>query len=133
MPSFNDPIWGVIGVIATIVFGIAGILGVVFTFLQLVQKRKRLSYEIQSITPIFTIAQGFQEQIEIKLSGEIVRDVYLVIVRFVNSGRASMRPEDFARPLKLALHSGRIISADVAFTDPVSCKNLIRARTRSKS
>jgi len=128
MPNFNDPIWGVIGVIATIVFGIASVVGVVLTFLQLTQTKKLLSYEIQSVTQIFKIAKGFQEQIEIKMGGEIVRDVYLLIVRFVNSGRASIRPDDFIRPLTLSVKNGKILSVEITNTDPPELGDVIETK-----
>ena len=128
MPNFNDPIWSVIGVIATIFFGIVGIIGVVITFLQLTQTRKLLSFEYQSITQIFKIAKGFQEQIEIKIKGEAVRDVYLMIIRFVNSGRTSIRPDDFVHPLKLSLKNGKILSVEIESTDPPELGDVVETK-----
>jgi len=131
MPNISDPVWGVIGVIAAIVFGVFGIIGVIIALLQLIQSSKRITYEFLSTTPILKIVSGFQEQIEIRLGGQLVKDVHLVIVQFSSSGRASIRSDDFERPLKLSVLKGQIISADIVNTEPESLGEIIEARDKS--
>jgi hypothetical protein len=125
MPNLSDPIWGVIGVIATIVFGMFGVVGVIFAFLQLIQSKKQLSYEFVSITPILKIAKEYQDQIEIRFNQQIVKNVHLVTIRFSNSGKASIKPDDYIRPLKISVKKGQIISAEIIETDPKNLGELI--------
>lgn len=125
MPNLSDPIWGVIGVIATIVFGLFGIAGVILAFLQLTQSKKQLLYEFIQVTPILKIAKGYQDQIEIRFKQQVVKNVHLVVIRFNNSGKASIKPDDYVRPLKITVNNGQIISAEVVETDPDNLGELI--------
>ncbi|MBI3169572.1 MAG: hypothetical protein HYZ22_13900 [Chloroflexi bacterium] len=125
MPNFSDPIWGVIGVIATIVFGLFGIIGVILAFLQLIQTNKQLSFEFVSVTPILKIAKGFQDQVEIRFKQQVAKNLHLVVIRFSNSGKSSIKSDDYVRPLKFSVKTGQIISAEVIETDPNNLGDLI--------
>ncbi len=128
MPILNNPLWAPLGVIFTFIFGVvAGC----FAFLQLAQNRKGLTCEFLSIAPIFKIASGFQEEIEIRLNGEIVRDVYLVIVKIFNSGRVSIKPEDYVKPIMLSFKKGQIINVDVVETDPENLGEVIESQDKT--
>lgn len=127
MLGINDSIWSIVGVLATICFGLVGLVGVVFTFMQLIQTRKGLSYEIQSIAPVFTITKGLLEQLEIRLNNEIVRNAYLIVLRIANTGKTSIKPDDFVQPLKLSLDDGNIISASISNSIPSELENAIQS------
>jgi hypothetical protein len=127
MPSIDNPIWGVIGVFATVIFGIFGIIGVILALLPLLHSKKGLSYEFLSITPILQIARGFKEKIEIKLSGQIVKDVNLVNIRFTSTGGLPIKPDDYAKPIKLIVINGRIVGADIINTEPKDLGELIES------
>lgn len=128
MPNFSDPIWGVIGVIATIVFGVFGIAGVIIAFLQLVQSKKQLLFEFITNTPILKIVKEYQDQIEIRFNQQIVKNVHLVVIRFSNSGKASIKPDEYIRPIKILVSKGQIISAEVVETDPNDLGDLIESK-----
>lgn len=128
MPNFSDPIWAVIGVIATIVFGVFGVIGVIVAFLQLTQSKKQLLFEFVTVTPILKIARGYQDQIEIRFKQQIVKNVHLVAIRFSNSGKASIKPGDYVRPLKISVSKGQIISAEIVDTDPDNLGELIETK-----
>lgn len=128
MPSFSDPIWGVIGIIATVVFGLFGIVGVVLAFLQLIQTSKQLSFEFVSMTPLLKIAKGYQDQIEIRFNKQVVKNVHLVVIRFSNSGKTSIKPDDYVRPLKISIEKGQIISTEIVETDPDNLGELLETK-----
>lgn len=128
MPNFSDPIWAVIGVIATIVFGVFGVVGVILAFLQLTQSKKQLLFEFVTVTPILKIAKGYQDQIEIRFKQQIVKNVHLVVIRFSNSGKASIKPDDYVRPLRISVSKGQIISAEIVETDPDNLGELIESK-----
>ncbi len=128
MPDFSDPIWGVIGVIATVVFGLFGVIGVILAFFQLIQTNKQFSFEFISVTPILKIAKGYQDQIEIRFKQQVVKNVHLAVIRFSNSGKASIKPNDFDRPLKISVKNGQIISAEVVETEPDNLGELIETK-----
>ncbi len=124
MTEINDLTF--LNIVISIVAILVAIASAVFAYLQLVQSRKNLAYEIQAITSVFTITKGFKEQLEIKLNGKIVRRAYLVIIRIANTGRTSIKPEDFVQPLKLAVQNGKIISADISNTNPPELEEVIQ-------
>jgi hypothetical protein len=128
VPNSSDPIWGVIGLIATIVFGIFGVVGVILAFLQLIQTKKQLSYKLVSITPILEVAKEYQDQIEIRFKRRIFKNVHLVVIQFSNSGRASIKPDDYVRPLNCSIKTGQIISVEVTETKPDNLGELIEAQ-----
>lgn len=119
MPNPTDPIWGVIGVGATILFGIVGVIGVVVTFRQLVQNRKGLSYKIESITPVLRVEQGLNKKIEILLDGEPVRDVHLILITLINTGNSSIKPVDYERAVSITIQGeAKILSIEVVEKHP---------------
>lgn len=122
MPNLNDPIWSVIGVIATIAFGIPGIIGVIIAFFQLIQNRKHLSYRVLSVSPILHVDSGYKDKVEIRFAGKQVKNAYLVVVSVVNSGMASIRTDEYEAPLMIMVRKGVILSADIRNRNPKSLK-----------
>ncbi len=115
MPVLSNLNWGAIAVFVAAIFGV---LTVMLEYLQLIHRSKGFSWKILSIAPLFKVASGFQEQLEIRLNHIVVSDVYLLIVKFLNSGIASIKQDDYARPVKLSFKKGHIINAEVVETDP---------------
>ena len=110
----RDPLWQFIGVILAIV----AILVSVFVFIYQ-RRRKAISYEITSWTPIFSIQDLEEEKLQLTYEGQIVNDVYLIILRIVNSGNQPILPDDYEKPIEIKFQAGsRILSAETVETKP---------------
>jgi hypothetical protein len=67
--------------------------------------RPRLAYEIRT-TPLVTLRREARGVLQVTLDGRPVHDVYLLEVRFANTGSAAIRKEDFDEPLRLSVGEG---------------------------
>lgn len=82
-------------------------------------RKKELSYEILSDTPIISCKADIQQDFEIRFRGELVNDVCLVLVKVMNSGNVPIRSADYEGRLKIALSKGsKLIMADIEETFP---------------
>jgi hypothetical protein len=90
---WRDPAWQSAGVIVALI-------SVVIALKQF--KRKALSYEIILEENIVQIADdSIEGELQIFYQGREIKDLYLVTVKFTNSGDVEIKSEDYARPISL--------------------------------
>lgn len=94
---WRDPVWQSLGVIIT---GVLALIGIIISLRQL--QRKALVYEIISKENIVIVADNsVTNELKISYQGKPVKDLYLITVKFVNSGNIEIRPEDYVRQISL--------------------------------
>lgn len=94
---WRDPVWQSLGVIIT---GVLALVGIIISLRQL--QRKALVYEIISKENIVIVADNsVTNELRISYQGKPVKDLYLITVKFVNSGNIEIRPEDYVRQISL--------------------------------
>jgi hypothetical protein len=85
-------------------------------------RKKQLSYEILSNTPLISVKDEVKGKVKILFEEKPVSDVHLVLLKIINSGHISIRSNDFEGRLAVLLDpSVQILMAEVAETNP---KNL---------
>lgn len=95
---WRDPVWQSLGVI------IGGVLTVVAILISLRQwQRKSLAYEVISNENIVRISDNsVGSELQIVYQGKPVKDLYLITIKFINSGNTEIRPEDYVRQISLS-------------------------------
>jgi hypothetical protein len=82
-------------------------------------RRKELTYEILSDTPLVSVREEVKDQVQIIFKGEAVHDVHLVQIRLTNSGNVPIRIADYEGRLSVKVPPpARILSAEVEDTHP---------------
>ena len=100
----NNQIWTAIGVIATIILGLAAIIVAIILFL-LGKKKKRLAYYIVSNTQLVGIENSIQDKIKILYDEKQVTNVHLISIKFINSGNEPISVDDFDKPISIRYDS----------------------------
>jgi hypothetical protein len=115
MPEFlRDPFWQFVGATLALV-GIA--VSVVLYYLQ--RRRKALSYDVVSRTPLMSVKEEVQGRVQILFDGTPVSAAHMVVIRVTNSGNVPIVPSDFLRPLKFGFgETVQILSAEIMETSP---------------
>jgi hypothetical protein len=112
---WRDPIWQSLGVI------IGAVLALVAILISLRQwQRKSLVYEVISKENIVRIADhSIGSDLQISYQGKPINDLYLITVKFINSGNTEIRPEDYIRKIILSFgeHS-EILSNKILEQEP---------------
>src|SRR5690242_19450337 len=90
---------------------------------------KELMYEVVSDAPIANINKAVEDRVEIRYDGRPVNDMFLLILRIMNTGNVAVKREDYAEPLEIILKSSKVITSDVLETSP---KNLIHESNLDK-
>lgn len=86
---------------------------------RLAKKRKSLSYEVLSESPLVSISEEIKGNLQVLYNGEPAENIHLLLVKFVNDGNVPIAAADFERPLKLQFKDGsNIISAEKAQVTP---------------
>lgn len=95
---WRDPVWQSLGVI------IGAVLAVVAILISLRQwQRKSLAYEVISNENIVRISDNsVGSELQIVYQGKPVKDLYLITIRFINSGNTEIRPEDYVKQISLS-------------------------------
>jgi hypothetical protein len=111
MEWLRDPVWAFLGVV------IGALISVVLFRLQ--QSRKALSYEIVSSTSLLSINDEVKSDVAILYKGKPVRNVHLIIVKIVNSGKLPILDADFVNPLEFDFgKKTELLSAEIMDTVP---------------
>lgn len=119
---FRDPIWQFIGAI----LGVVAILTAIGLYFRQ-RQNKQLSYAILSQTPLLSMAEEIKDELQIMYKGKMVRQVHLVIVKIMNSGKIPIVSTDFVRPININLgESAQILVAEIAKTSPESLEASVR-------
>lgn len=110
----RDQVWQFVGAAVGI---IALSVSVVLYWLQ--RWRKALTYDIISSISLTGRVEEWGEYLQIVFGGQQVRQVYLLLVKFTNSGNQPIRSDDYERPLNLSVEApARVLTAQVAETNP---------------
>lgn len=87
------------------------------------RRKKALSYEILSQTPLLSVKEEVKGKVEILFDKKPVQQVHLVEIRLVNSGNVPIKAEEFERPINLSFgEEAQIFTAEVAETTPKSLR-----------
>jgi hypothetical protein len=95
---WRDPVWQSLGVI------IGAFLALVAILISLRQwQRKSLAYEVISNENIVRVSDNsVGSELQILYQGKPVKDLYLITIKFINSGNIEIRPEDYVRKVSLS-------------------------------
>ncbi len=115
MPDIvRDPVWQFVGAVVTL---LAIPVSILIAWWQ--TKRKSMSYEIITETPVLKQAEGVDDVLQLSFHGKRVRDVWLVVVKLANSGSALIAPSDFERPISLRFGTeASVLTAELAEVRP---------------
>lgn len=115
MPQIlRDQIWQFVGA----AFGLLAIVvSIVLYWTQ--RRRKALSYDITSLTPLLEVEDEVKGKVQILFEGKLVQDVHLAMVKIINSGNMPIVPADYVRPVSLNFgEEAQILATDVIETNP---------------
>jgi len=111
---FRDPVWQFIGAVV----GIAAIV-VALVLYSLQRRRKALSYEIVSCEPLISKPGELEGNLQIVFGGQLVRKVWLLIIKITNSGNQPIESTNYERPLTVSVDTpARILTAQITETNP---------------
>jgi hypothetical protein len=126
MGLFRDPVWQFIGaVLAAIAIGIA----ILLYYRQ--RRRKRLGYQILANTPVLTVDEEIRGKIKVSYEDIAVRNLQLLLLKFINTGNVPIATVDFERPLSISFGSdAKILSSEVIASSPSDLSPSISATTQ---
>lgn len=114
----RDQIWNFIGVLVAVV---AILTSIVLYGKQ--RRRKALSYEIISQTPLTSVKEEIGKDVQILYKGKLVQQVYLIEVRIINSGNTPIEEDHYTHPISLSFgEEAQILTAEVAEKRPSSLR-----------
>lgn len=94
--------------------------GIIAYWIYLKQKNiKELTYEKVSLNNIVEIDSKFRNSIEVKFNGDKVDNLWLLIIKIVNSGNTPIEKKDFDTSLSIEFNEGsQVLDAEVISTFP---------------
>jgi hypothetical protein len=111
----RDPVW------QFIVIAALALAALVVAILQ--HRRKTLSYEIISRTPLLSVEEEVKGTLQILFDGKPVQDVYLVVARIINTGNVPIVATDYEDPVNLSFgENSQILTTDSSETNPDSLR-----------
>ena len=123
----RDPLWQFVGAVLG-VFAI--IVMVVLFFAQ--QRKKALSYEILSRTPLLSAAEEIAGKLQILFQGKAVQSVYLLVIKISNTGNVPITSSDYERPISIYFgKKAHILSGEISESDPQTIDAKIEVRDQS--
>lgn len=100
---------------------------VVIFLIQLWLRRKALSYEIISRTPLLNPQEKDKRNLQILFDNNQVQDVDIIEVEIFNSGNEEIRPNDYERPISVNFDKNtQILTAEVAKVNPLNLKPSVK-------
>lgn len=127
-PILRDPVWQFVAVI----LGFTGIVTAVVLYV-MQRRRKNLSYEIISRTPLLSAREELAGRFQILFEGKRVKEVQMVVVRITNSGNVPITTTDYERPVSLDLgDKAEVLGADVTDTKPDGLEVSIGVKERRR-
>ena len=110
----RDPMWQFIGAIVTIVTIVVSII------LSLsLRHRKSLSYQISG-TPLLSVDEEVKGKIQVFFDKKPIQQVYLIVIKVMNSGNEPIRTTDYETPISFSLNKEtEILSAEITEKDPI--------------
>lgn len=110
----RDPLWQFVGA----AFALAAIIVAILVF-WLQRRRKILSYEVVTLTPLLSVEEEIEGRVQILFDGSPIKDVHLIELRIINSGNVPIVTSDYEHPVNLSFgENAHILSAEVSKTDP---------------
>ncbi len=99
------------------IFGvIVAIISVVLAYRR--HPRKKLSYEVLSEVPLFRMRADVKNRIQILFDGRPVSGVYLVMIKIVSTGNATIDADDYEAPVCIGFgERSEVLTAEII--DPV--------------
>jgi len=111
----RDQVWEFVGGV------FLGLVAIIVTIIlwRTQRRRKALSYEIISRTPLLSVEDEVKGKVQILFDGNPVQDIHLVVLKIINSGNVPIVSTDYERPVSLSFgENPRILTAEVSETDP---------------
>ena len=112
LDAFRDPMWQFIGAIS----GIGALMvAIIAVFVQ--RRRKELSYEVLSNSPVLSVREEIEGKLVILFEQQPVKGVQLLEVKLMNSGNQPITSSDFEAPVALEFgERSRILTGEVTDT-----------------
>jgi len=111
---WRDPAWQSAGVLVSL---FVGLLAIFLTWKQF--QKKSLSYIEISKVNILDISEDIKSKVSVTYESKPVKDLYLIIVQFKNSGNVAILPNDYYRPLNISFGKiSEILSVEVLKQSP---------------
>lgn len=121
----RDPMWQFIGVAVALGTGLAS-LGIGFLALRQQRRRKSLTYQVLTKTPLATVREDYHSEVEIRYRGEPVQDVSLVTAKLSNSGNTPIARRDYETNIDIIFGpDARILSAEILDADPKELADVV--------
>jgi len=118
----SDPFWQfiIISFLTVISIGIP-------LYLYIKQKNeKQISYEILSISSLFSTKPEYAGRLQVLFDGRNVTNVKLILLKIINSGSVPIPSSDYEMPLKISFdNTGEILTAEVTETNPTTINQSI--------
>jgi hypothetical protein len=115
----STPDWGMLGVVLAIVSILAAILIGTIQIKAAERPKKDIKCFVVSTVPLLEFDDKFKSQLQVSFQGKIVQDPTFVILRVYNSGKISITPSDFIRPIIFMFGAAtEIINAEILETEP---------------
>jgi hypothetical protein len=83
---------------------------------RLQRDRKNLAWYLISATKLLRDKANPIRELELRYKGEVIRDPYLLQLRFINNGNKPITAEDYKHPLRVSASDSRVLSAEVVET-----------------
>ena len=110
----RDPVWQFVGAVLA---AIAIATAILLYYWQ--RNRKRLSYQILANTAVLTVDERIRGKLKVSYEDIPVRNLQLLLLKFINSGNLPIAKADFERPLSISFGSeAKIFSSEVIASSP---------------
>ncbi|MEO0645386.1 MAG: hypothetical protein AAFZ17_04395 [Cyanobacteria bacterium J06650_10] len=111
---WRDPAWQAIGVVVAVVIAL---LSALVGWKR--SRRKNLSYSVISVVKILNLEESVKARVQITYESMPIQNLYLMVIRFTNSGNTPIPPTDYFRPLSITLDKkSEILSTEVIRESP---------------
>lgn len=106
----NNPVWQILAVILSTLAIIISIILFVYG-----RKKKSLSYDIISNNPVILKEDTIKEKLEIFFNKKIVKNVYLIVLKLINSGNVPIEVKDYDEPLSISFgEDSKVLTAEIS-------------------
>src|SRR5690349_8237532 len=117
MEFLRDPFWQFIITI------VVAIIGVIAAFSGIQRNKKRLSYEILASNELLTASEEIAGRLKILFDNQLVQNVHLLVVKFINDGNVPILETDFYESVTVRFGKDtRILSAELIENNPESIR-----------
>ena len=119
---FRDPIWQFVGATIALVTLAANVGVYLRTW-----RRKAISYETLSNTPLLSTTDQFASRVKVVFDGTPVEGVRFAVFRVQNSGNLPVTPQDYGMPITVSVGpEARILAADIAGMKPRQLRPVLK-------